>query len=42
VSGIDDIRALAQTGVVAGAVIGMALYEKKFTLQAALEASEGN
>lgn len=42
VSNLDDIRALAQTGVVAGAVIGMALYEKKFTLQAALEASEGN
>ncbi len=41
VSSLDDIRALAQSQQVAGAVIGMALYEKKFTLQAALDAAEG-
>ncbi len=42
VSSLDDIRALAQRQQVAGAVIGMALYEKKFTLQAALDAAEGH
>lgn len=41
VSSVDDIRALAQSQQIAGAVIGMALYEKKFTLAAALEAAEG-
>jgi phosphoribosylformimino-5-aminoimidazole carboxamide ribotide isomerase len=39
VSSLDDIHALAQTGVVAGVVIGMALYEAKFTLQEALTAA---
>lgn len=41
VSSLDDLRALAATEAVAGAVIGMALYEKRFTLQAALAAAEG-
>jgi len=41
VSSLDDLRALAATEAVAGAVIGMALYEKRFTLQAALAATEG-
>lgn len=42
VSSLDDVRALAHSGQVAGAVIGMALYEKRFTLQAALEAAKGS
>lgn len=42
VSSLNDIRALAQSKAVAGAVIGMALYEKKFTLKAALEAAQGD
>lgn len=40
VSALDEIRALATRGV-AGAVVGMALYEGKFTLRAALDAAEG-
>ena len=35
VSSLDDLRALKQTGS-AGAIVGRALYEKKFTLQEAL------
>ncbi len=41
VSSVDEITQLAQSGVVAGAVIGMALYEGKLTLEAALRAAEG-
>jgi phosphoribosylformimino-5-aminoimidazole carboxamide ribotide isomerase len=39
VSSLDDLVALALTGAV-GAVIGTALYERKFTLEQALEAIE--
>ncbi len=35
VSSLDDLRALQQTGA-AGAIVGRALYENKFTLQQAL------
>jgi phosphoribosylformimino-5-aminoimidazole carboxamide ribotide isomerase len=35
VSSLDDLRELRQTGV-AGAIVGRALYEQKFTLQEAL------
>jgi phosphoribosylformimino-5-aminoimidazole carboxamide ribotide isomerase len=35
VSSLDDLRALQTTGS-AGAIVGRALYEKKFTLQEAL------
>lgn len=38
VSSLDDVRALASSGEVAGAVIGMALYERRFTLREALAA----
>jgi phosphoribosylformimino-5-aminoimidazole carboxamide ribotide isomerase len=40
VTSVDEIRLLARSGVVAGAVIGMALYEGKLTLKQALEAAE--
>ncbi len=40
VSTTDQIRRLAQSGVVAGAVIGMALYTNEMTLQAAMEAAQ--
>jgi len=40
VSTIDDIQQLARSGFVAGAVIGMALYEGKITLQKALNAAK--
>lgn len=39
VSLLDDLRALAASGAVAGAVIGMALYERRFTLQEAFLAA---
>ena len=39
VSSVEDIRRLAASGAVAGAVIGMALYEGRITLQDALEAA---
>ncbi|MCC6613580.1 MAG: 1-(5-phosphoribosyl)-5-[(5-phosphoribosylamino)methylideneamino]imidazole-4-carboxamide isomerase [Anaerolineae bacterium] len=39
VSSLDDVRALAASGVVAGAIIGMALYEGKIELAQALEAA---
>ena len=42
VSQIEEIATLAKSGVVAGAIIGMALYEKKLTLPAALAAAEGS
>lgn len=40
VSTVDEITQLARSGIVAGAIIGMALYEGKLTLQAALEAAQ--
>jgi phosphoribosylformimino-5-aminoimidazole carboxamide ribotide isomerase len=42
VSTLDDIRALAASGVVAGAVIGMALYEGRVKLSEAIAIAEGN
>lgn len=41
VSTIDEIRQLAASGAVAGAVIGMALYERRLSLRDALAAAEG-
>jgi phosphoribosylformimino-5-aminoimidazole carboxamide ribotide isomerase len=41
VRALDDIRALAATGIVAGAIVGMALYEKRFTLQEAITLAGG-
>jgi phosphoribosylformimino-5-aminoimidazole carboxamide ribotide isomerase len=41
VRSLEDVRALAATGMVAGAIIGMALYEKRFTLQEALTLAGG-
>jgi phosphoribosylformimino-5-aminoimidazole carboxamide ribotide isomerase len=40
VSSLEEITILAQSGAVAGAVIGMALYQGKFTLEAALQAAK--
>jgi phosphoribosylformimino-5-aminoimidazole carboxamide ribotide isomerase len=42
VSTVEEIRALAASGAVAGAVIGMALYEKRLSLHDALDAAKGN
>lgn len=42
VSTTAEIRQLAASGAVAGAVIGMALYERKLSLRDALAAAEGN
>jgi phosphoribosylformimino-5-aminoimidazole carboxamide ribotide isomerase len=39
VASLDDIRRLRATGCVAGVIIGMALYEGRFTLQEALGAA---
>ena len=39
VSQLSEIERLAETGMVAGAVIGMALYQKRFTLAEALKAA---
>ena len=41
VSTLGDITELARSGAVAGAIIGMALYQKAFTLEDALRAAEG-
>ncbi|MCY4248118.1 MAG: 1-(5-phosphoribosyl)-5-[(5-phosphoribosylamino)methylideneamino] imidazole-4-carboxamide isomerase [Chloroflexi bacterium] len=41
VSRLDDIRLLAESGLIAGAVIGMALYKDEFTLADALAAAKG-
>lgn len=41
VSTLDEVRALAASGEVAGAVIGMALYEKRFSLRDAAAAAGG-
>jgi phosphoribosylformimino-5-aminoimidazole carboxamide ribotide isomerase len=40
VSTVEEIRALASSGAVAGAVIGMALYERRLSLGDALAAAE--
>jgi phosphoribosylformimino-5-aminoimidazole carboxamide ribotide isomerase len=37
-SSLDDVRALRDTGIVAGAVLGTALYRNAFTLEEALQA----
>ena len=42
VSSLDDIKRLKATGTIAGAVIGMALYEGRFELAEALAMVEGN
>lgn len=42
VSTVEEIRALANSGAVAGAVIGMALYERRLSLRDALNAAKGN
>jgi phosphoribosylformimino-5-aminoimidazole carboxamide ribotide isomerase len=42
VSNVEEIRQLAASGAVAGAVIGMALYERRLSLPDALAAAEGN
>ena len=41
VSALTDIVELARSGAVAGAIIGMALYQKTFTLEEALSAAGG-
>ncbi len=41
VSRLEDIRLLAESGLVAGAVIGMALYKGEFPLADALAAAKG-
>jgi len=41
VQGVDDVSQLAATGMVAGVVIGTALYEGRLTLQEALKAAGG-
>ncbi len=41
VNNLDDIRRLARGRMVAGAVIGMALYQRRFTLAEALVAARG-
>ena len=41
VSTVEEIEKLARSGVVAGAIIGMALYEGRLTLKQALAAAEG-
>ena len=40
VSGVEDIRRLAATGAIAGAVIGRALYDGELDPQAALAAAQ--
>jgi len=42
VSSLDDLRMLAQTRVIAGAVVGMALYRGQFTLAEALAVVEAD
>lgn len=38
---LDEIRELAHSGVVAGVIVGMALYTGQFTLKEALQAAQG-
>ena len=40
VSDLRDIRQLAASGIIAGVVIGMALYQNRFSLEAALDAAK--
>ena len=40
VSDLSDIRQLAESGIIAGVVVGMALYQNRFTLEAALDAAK--
>ncbi|MDE2853756.1 MAG: 1-(5-phosphoribosyl)-5-[(5-phosphoribosylamino)methylideneamino] imidazole-4-carboxamide isomerase [Chloroflexota bacterium] len=42
VSQLSEIEELAQTGMVAGVIIGMALYQKRFTLAEALTAARSD
>lgn len=42
VSTVEEIQALAASGAVAGAVIGMALYERRLSLRDALDAAKGS
>jgi phosphoribosylformimino-5-aminoimidazole carboxamide ribonucleotide (ProFAR) isomerase len=42
VQGLDDVRQLAETGVIEGVVIGMALYEGRLTLREALGVAGGH
>lgn len=42
VSRLEDIRLLAESGLVAGAVIGMALYRNEFALADALAVAKGS
>lgn len=42
INDLSDVRQLARSEVVAGAIIGMALYQRKFTLADALEAAKGD
>jgi phosphoribosylformimino-5-aminoimidazole carboxamide ribotide isomerase len=43
VSALSEIRQLAASGMVAGAIVGMALYQDRFSLPAAIAAAkEGN
>lgn len=42
VSGLADVRALVETGTVAGVVLGTALYEGKLTLADALKVARGD
>ena len=39
ISQLSEIRQLARSGVIAGAIIGMALYQKRFTLAEAINAA---
>lgn len=41
ISKLAEIERLAASGLVAGAIVGMALYQKQFTLGAALRAAKG-
>lgn len=40
ISTVDEIHRLAQSGIIAGAIIGMALYEGRLTLKQAFAAAE--
>ena len=41
VSQLTEIEQLVRSGIVSGAIIGMALYQKRFTLTEALDAAKG-
>ena len=40
ISNIDEIKDLSESGLIYGAIIGKALYEKNFTLEEAIKSSE--